>query len=286
MYRALRLTIFTLTVFCTGVVSAQSRGDTVWIPMKDKGFFGSKDIRLEATLYKPTGEGPFPVVVFNHGSTGPGSIPATQTENPWGFGLYLNKKGIALLIPMRRGRGRSEGNYTEPYDCSLNQSRYGIAYASAALDATFDFLRSQPWADMDKVVLAGQSRGGILSVIYAAENPALAKGVINFSGGWMGDGCNERAGTDINATLFREAGAKSKVPNIFLYSRGDSFYTDASIEKYSVEFKMSCGDIESRIFTVDAGVNGHLLFYRYFKLWGGDTDAFLQRVGLWNGVNK
>lgn len=287
MYQALRRTILLLAVIFSGIVSAQNRGETVWIPMQDKGFFGSKEIKLEATLYKPTtGEGPFPVVIFNHGSTGPGAIPATQTENPSGFGRYLNEKSIALLIPMRRGRGKSEGSYTERYDCSLYQSRNGIAYASEALDATIVFMRSQPWADMDKVVLAGQSRGGILSVIYAAEKPGIAKGVINFVGGWMDDRCNQYAGTDINVTLFREAGAKSKVPNLFLYSRGDSYYSDSSVQEYQVEFKKAGGDVESKLFTVDAGVNGHLLFYRFFRLWTPDTDAFLQRVGLWNGQGK
>ena len=64
-----------------------------------------------ATLYKPQGDGPFAVIIFNHGSTGPGVIPADRTENPSGYGAYLLKKDIALLIPMRRGRGKSEGTY-------------------------------------------------------------------------------------------------------------------------------------------------------------------------------
>jgi dienelactone hydrolase len=278
---ALRLTAVLFALGCWGSVCAQNKGETVWIPMQEKGTSTPKEIKLEATLYKPTGDGPFPVVVFSHGSTGPGAIPATQTENPIGFGWYLNQKGIALLIPMRRGRGKSEGNYTEPYECSLQQSRYGIAYASESLDATFNFMRSQPWADMSKVVLAGQSRGGMLSVVYAAQKPSIVTGVINFVGGWMGDGCTKRAGIDINTTLFREAGAKSRAPNLFLYALGDSYYFDASLEKYPAEFNAAGGDVESKLFTVDPGANGHTLFYRFFKLWIPDVDAFLQRVGVW-----
>src|SRR5437773_10589552 len=81
----------------------QQGGETVWIPMQDKGFFSTREIKLEATLYKPQGDGPFAVVIFNHGSTGPRVIPVDRPENPSGYGAYLLKKSIALLIPMRRG---------------------------------------------------------------------------------------------------------------------------------------------------------------------------------------
>jgi predicted acyl esterase len=123
---------------------AQERGQTVWIPMQDKGLFGSREIKLETTVYKPEGAGPFPVVIFNHGSTGMGALPATRTENPSGFGRNLLKKGIALIVPMRRGRGQSEGAYQEPYECSLHQVRNGIRYAMESLDAVYAYLKQQP----------------------------------------------------------------------------------------------------------------------------------------------
>jgi dienelactone hydrolase len=271
---------------CESQVMAQDRGQTVWVPMNEDSQSGAKEIKLEATLYKPAGEGPFPVVIFNHGSTGPGAIPATQTENPWGFGTYLNQRGIALFIPMRRGRGRSEGVYAETYGCDLSSSKAGITYATAALDATFEFLRSQSWADMQRVVLAGQSRGGILATIYAAEKPGVATGVINFVGGWVGDGCTARTGIDVNSILLSEAGSKSKIPNLFLYARGDSYYSEISIEKYLKNFQQSGGEVTFRLYSVTANANGHVLFYRFFTLWIPETDMFFRRIGVWNGVLK
>lgn len=282
----LRIVLLSFALLCSGIAVARDQGETVWIPMLDKGIFGNKEIRLEATLYRPDGDGPFPVVVFNHGSTGPGKIPATQTRNPAGFGSYLEQRGIALLVPMRRGRGKSEGSYSEPYECSLHQSKSGIEYASEALDAVFVYLRAQKWADADKVALAGESRGGILSVIYAADRPRVARGVINFVGGWMGDRCNQQAGTDINATLFQEAGAQSKIPNLFLYANNDSVYSSTSIEKYPEAFRVGGGDVEFKLYTVDPGANGHLLFPRFWKVWTSDFDGFLKRIGVWDGVMK
>ena len=43
-----------------------------------------------------------------------------------------------------------------------------------------------PFVDSKRVIIGGQSRGGILSVIYAGQHPEQVKGVINFVGGWLG----------------------------------------------------------------------------------------------------
>src|SRR5881628_3882938 len=56
------------------------RFETVLIPMNESGLFGrQRALTLEATLYQPAADGPRPILIFNHGSTGPGSIPATLT---------------------------------------------------------------------------------------------------------------------------------------------------------------------------------------------------------------
>lgn len=261
---------------------AQERGETVWIPMEDKGLLGVRQIKLEASLYKPQREGRFPVVIFNHGSTGMGAFPATRTENPAGFGRNLIAKGIALLVPMRRGRGQSEGTYQEPYDCSLSQVRLGIRYAMDSLDAVYAYLKQQPWADSNRIILSGSSRGALLSVLYAAEREGSAIGVLNFVGGWVNDRCSQlHGGTDVNALLFKEAGAKSRVPHLFLYAANDSFYSVTSIEKFPRAFKEGGGAVSFKLYNLPSNVDGHTLFHRHWTYWGQDVDAFLTSLGVW-----
>lgn len=267
--------------FASALATAQSDGETIWIPMQDKGLVSVRQIKLEATLYKPAGNGPFPVVIFNHGSTGPGVIPVDRTEKLPGYAGSLVKKGIALIIPMRRGRGKSEGSYTEPYECSLHQSQWGIRYAIESLDAVYDYLRKQEWADMRQVILSGSSRGGLLSVVYAAERPGSAIGVLNFVGGWMTDRCSVRAGFDINEAIFKEAGTKSKTPSLFLYATNDSYYAVSSIEKYPLAFREGGGRVEYKLYKLPEGSAGHGLFYRHWKEWTPDVDTFLQKLGVW-----
>ena len=57
---------------------------------------------LHGFLYKPEGKGPFPAVLWNHGSEKrPGWLPDLAP-------IFLNK-GYVFFIPHRRGHGRSPG---------------------------------------------------------------------------------------------------------------------------------------------------------------------------------
>lgn len=263
----------TLAMLAFGASAQQA--ETVWIPMPADA--GAPAIKLEATLYRAPGAGRAPVVMFHHGSSG-GPIPATYTERAQGLAKFLNQRGVALIVPMRSGRGQSEGvDNEQPSECTVAATQAGLRNASAAVDATMQWLRAQPWSDMSRVVMAGHSRGGLLSVAYAAEYSQAVRGSINFSGGWKDDRC---AAVDVNAVVFEAAGkAAERVPALFLYARGDGFYADSSIEKYARVFKDAGGDVTFRMYAFD-DVNGHLLFRRKQPLWEADVAAFIARIGL------
>ena len=78
-----------------------------------------------------------------------------------------------------------------------------------------------PFVDRTRVVIGGQSRGGILSVAYAGRHAEQVKGVINFVGGWNGARC-EHAAT-INQSIFVR-GARYPRETIWLYGDDDPFY--------------------------------------------------------------
>src|SRR3546814_5552074 len=90
---------------------------------------------------------------------------------------------FAFLVPMRRGRGASEGEYVEGYDRNPLRLAEGFRHALDDLDAAVGVMRAVGGIDARRIVVAGQSRGGLLSVAYAGRQPAGVVGSINFAGG-------------------------------------------------------------------------------------------------------
>src|SRR5258706_15812536 len=75
-------------------------------PPHETFFYTHDGLRLEAYFYRPAGDGPFPLVVYNHGSR----AGEERSEWPVGFiGRLLLPEGYAVLVPERRGYGKSEG---------------------------------------------------------------------------------------------------------------------------------------------------------------------------------
>lgn len=77
---------------------------------------GGKPARLEVALLAPRGPGPFPLLVFNRGSTGMGRDPAPFRHTFQVFGLadFFVARGWMVAFPQRRGRGRSDSLYDDP----------------------------------------------------------------------------------------------------------------------------------------------------------------------------
>src|SRR5438105_2194420 len=70
-------------------------------------FYPSGSLRIQAYLYKPEGDGPYPVVIYNHGSRSRRERASVPHEY---IGRMLTRAGYAVFIPERRGYGKSDGN--------------------------------------------------------------------------------------------------------------------------------------------------------------------------------
>jgi dienelactone hydrolase len=192
-----------------------------------------RPVRLEVVIEKPTGEGPFPLLVFNHGSTGNGREPARFGVTSWSPEIadYFVKKGWMVAFPQRRGRGKSDGLYDEGfapdraqgYTCDPERSLAGADRALDDIEAAVAALKQRPDVAHNRIVVGGQSRGGVLSIVYAAAHSEEVRGVINFVGGWVGEGgCGPLS--EINRTLFRRGG-KFEGSTLWLYGHNDRTYS-------------------------------------------------------------
>jgi dienelactone hydrolase len=228
-------------------------------------------LHLEATGYRPSLEGQHPVVMFHHGSTGPRLRFPTETERPDHWGGALASQGIALVAPMRRGRGRSGGRYLETYFGDLEPSRRGIQYGLESTYACEDFLRREQWVDPRRIVLAGTSRGGMLALWHAASRPGCCMGVIAFAPGWTSTR-DASSQADVNLQLLDEIAGRIRVPILLLYANNDAYYPRAPSERYVERLCRSEAAVSAK--WIDAP-SGHRFFAESMEFWEESVDSFI-----------
>ena len=181
------------------------------------------DARLEIVAAKPQHQGPYPTIIFNHGSTGRGHNKSlyARTWAPAIVGNYFVERGWMILFPQRRGRGKSGGTYGEGlapdgsgYSCDVEIALAGFERAVEDLDAVVRHLRARSDVDQSRLAIGGASRGGILSIAYAGMRPNIFQGAINFNGGWLGRSCASHE--IVNPGIF-ERGASAGISTLWLH---------------------------------------------------------------------
>jgi len=240
---------FALCVISSGGATAAGSAVFVSVP--------KSSVRLETFVYQPPGDGKFPVVIFNHGSAG-GNPKISLPSQP--IADYFVQRGFIVVVPMRRGRGQSSGvsPESETKNCDPASWEPGIRLSFDDLSAVFEYIAHIPKAKPSSVILAGASRGGFLSVAYAARGE-YRKNIIG--------------AIDFNYVSFAKFGAKTRIPMLWLYGSHDAFYDAESIESYHKVFAAKGGDVS---FQLIDGVpqNGHWL-PGYPDLWSKSVDPFI-----------
>lgn len=240
-------------------------------------------VSLEIVLSRPLGPGPFPLFVFNHGSTGRGDDPSafrhTRTANA--LAHALNQRGWMVAFPQRRGRGQSGGRYDEGfepdrsrYSCVPELSLKGVERALEDVRTAVQHLLARPDVDARRLVVGGVSRGGILSVAYAGEHPGQVAGVVNWVGGWMSDRCPDPVAIN-TATFVR--GARFAGETLWLYGENDSYYSMTHSRANFEAFRAAGGRGRFNAYSLGLFADGHGLLQRD-DLWLTDLAAFLERI--------
>src|SRR6266851_326547 len=168
----------------------QARGQTVAEPQSyTEVFYYSGPLLIQAYLYRPPGNGPFPLVIYNHGSR----ENRERESRPFSYvGRVLLQNRYAVLVPERRGYGRSDGlTFSE-------EMRQGIGRHGAAVEnpnfvgrlqaesddvlAALDFIRTLPFVDRSRLGIMGWSFGGIVTMFTVSRSGAF-RAAVNQAGG-------------------------------------------------------------------------------------------------------
>jgi len=245
-------------------------------------------VKLEMIIYKPENSiSPLATLVLNHGSTGYGRNPSDfkrKVEYFYPLIEFFVDRGWAVIVPMRRGRGGSEGLYDEGfhenrrngYTCETKRSLKGAERALTDINASMNAIMQMPFVDKQRLVIGGSSRGALTSLAHAALHPENIKGVINFVGGWVAEGCIDADKT--NGALFKIA-ASSTVPSLWLYGDNDYFYSLQYSRQNFNNFLSWGGKGEFHEIELAEGVNGHSIDL-FPKKWSLLMDSYLKSLKL------
>ncbi len=126
---------------------------------------------LHAQLYKPAGEGPFPVVIALHGCGGLGgrSEPVQPRYRDWAEQLL--KGGKAVLLPDSYG-SRELGPQCRAKEQKIRARRERVA----DIMASRQWLVEQPWAAHDRISLLGWANGAS-ALLWAVRPQLLSRSV-------------------------------------------------------------------------------------------------------------
>jgi dienelactone hydrolase len=252
---------------------------------------------MHTLVFKPGGLGPFKVLLYAHGRPAYASERARLLRPIHARHVqYWLAKGYAVVAPIRPGYGATGGadqessgaGYTANGQCIRSPNPASAAQAAArAQRQALDWVRQQPWARKDRIVLEGQSVGGLTTVALCASNPPGVVGCINFSGGAGGDpqhAPGNMCEPEKITQLMREYGATTRAPSIWLYAPNDLYWGSEPPKHWHAAFSVAASAAKqpssTMVTTAPIGSDGHSLQRAGSKQWGPPLEAWLSKSGL------
>lgn len=242
-------------------------------------------LRLKAFLWKPAGPGPFPAVLFCHGSGGADAghtagLPITEAAEKLAP-LFL-KHGYAFMYLFRRGQGLSadQGPFMQDMlqreeTAKGKEARQHLQFVLATTDHLDDvmgglsFLETTPAIDPRRIAIAGHSFGSQLTLLAAERDSTLraAVALAPAANSWKRSSeLRERLLTAVN---------KATVPIMLIHATND--YSTAPGQALASELERLHKPHLLKIYTPvgRTSEDGHNFLYLAISQWEDDVFEFL-----------
>jgi len=242
---------------------------------------------LSATILRPEGEGPYGAVVLNHGTPGSASGRARESADLLiHSAAVFARRGYVVVMPLRRGFGATGGEFAEdPGTCANPDYRKGEQNAADDVMIAYDYARTLPYVDGKRMILAGQSAGGLVSMYTAGtRNPEGLVAVLSFAAG-RGGNPDFRPGVPCAvepvAKLLESVGKNVRVPVLLHYAEND-LYFNAQTSRLWYERFAGAGAPAEYVLQPPFGRDGHYIFSEVLgvRYWLPAVENFLGKHGV------
>jgi dienelactone hydrolase len=258
-------------IACAETLDSTINEQVIMLPVTEHG----DEFQFETTIFKPPGNGPFPLFLMNHGKE-IGDPHKQKRDRFLAISREFVKRGYAVAIPMRRGFARSTGTYTD-HGCNMADNGHQQA---DDIEAALVALIKQNWVDSERIIIGGQSYGGLAAMAFGVRQFPGVRALLNFAGGLRIDG----RGCDWKNSLvkaFASYATKTSLPSLWFYGENDSYFDHALATQLLNAYQ-------------SAGATPQLSAFGKFKndahgmagsrdgvsIWLPETELFLQRLGM------
>ncbi len=242
---------------------------------------GNSVFQLDAKVYKPQGDGPFPLIVLTHGTprtandrlkTNVDTYFKNQSE-------FFANMGYAVVFVVRRGFGNSNAPYAENSLLPNGTRDYTKAGLEAAKDlkATIALMKTMPYVDAKRIILLGQSTGGHSVIATGSLGIEGVIGIINFAGGrgsYAPDQVRDEGNLIASMSYY---GKTSRVPTLWLYADNDHYFQPALAQSMYKAYTNN-GGLAKFINLPPYGDDGHRSFVGNRSVWFPYIHQFLKDI--------
>ncbi|MGX1164140.1 invasion protein IalB/pimeloyl-ACP methyl ester carboxylesterase [Bradyrhizobium sp. USDA 372] len=250
------------------------------------------DLPTLAYVVHPVGEGPFPLIVMNHGVA---MDPKERSFFPLvefrDAAFWFARHGYLVVAPLGPGFGGTGISnaeravygpfFLDPGGCERPNFR-GVGLVVAALDKlTIDYFIERKLALPRDVLVVGQSAGGWGAIALSSENPPNIRAIITFAagrGGHVNGVPNNNCAPDMLVQAAGDFGRTSRIPMLWLYSKNDTYFGPEISKRMHDAFTAAGGNAEYHLLPAVGG-EGHILIdvADAMPLWTPLVSDFLEK---------
>jgi len=210
---------------------------------------GPDGSRLEVLWVRPQGDGPFPLAVISHGL--PRRLGREASWRPQMFDAVATefaRRGWAAAVVMRPGFGRSSGRFREGYGGCDDPDFAGAGQATAdSFEMAAAALSRAPFVDASTILGVGQSAGGFGVLAFSTRAVPGLRAVVNFVGGRGSRAADEVCAQPQLTAAFATFGAASRVPSLWIYADGDTYFEPDLARSFHGAFTGAGGGLDVRV---------------------------------------
>ena len=232
--------------------------------------FKSGNLELKGYIWKPSGDGPFLALLWNHGSEkSPGSVDRVAP--------YFVSNGYVFFVPHRRGQGNSPGPYImDELNMAGSKGERGQLlvnlHETHLVDqlAALTHLQTLPAVDKNRIAVMGFSFGGIQTMLAVERGPGY-RVAVNCSGA-----AESWRGSSALRSRLTTAASKATTPVFFLQAENDHDLTPNRV--LSEEVRKTGKPVEAKVYPAfgSGPREGHSFCVRGTEIWGPDVLRFIE----------